>query len=337
MLTAVATGAIVAMVAQALGASSNVAFLACALATGAVQTIRAFLYKQVLRKRSRSVASFSPIRRSLVRGALAALGIFVLSLLRIPRIEAAILDRKLQQATSGSPPYEKANQLVKYAITDNIPINPKTLDTAKRQVTRDYASLTPALQESVKVTFGQLVVYEVYALTGVSLNIPVVLILLPHTYTMHASVFARSVAVVGEDAERSVVDVDFDYDPRLPAVYVFDPRRPAPSGDALVAHLAVGRQRENVFNPPALLAVQDKMQRIVVFDVRVSNLSQTLDDVFWVNVTFDRCRIAYQGGRFRMKSVTFIQCEFSTDNDQARSVLTYIEQHQGEPLTLAIG
>jgi hypothetical protein len=66
-------------------------------------------------------------------------------------------------------------------------------------------------------------------------------------------------------------------------------------------------------NPLFLLDVEQGASRIAVVNVHVADLSQVLDKVIWINVRFERCAIVCGGSGFKLRNVTFVECQFSFD------------------------
>src|SRR5216683_2236469 len=76
-----------------------------------------------------------PVRRYLLRAAFLSIGIFILAILRIPRIEAAAADRRLREMTSEDPlPFEKVDALINFAIQNRIPIRSDSITAAQVKV-----------------------------------------------------------------------------------------------------------------------------------------------------------------------------------------------------------
>lgn len=68
-----------------------------------------------------------------------------------------------------------------------------------------------------------------------------------------------------------------------------------------------------VLLPPASRLVTDGVR---VRDLTVKGASQTLDGIYWENVTFIGTRLRYDGGEISLHSVRFINCTFGMPSDE---------------------
>jgi hypothetical protein len=104
MYFSVAAGAVVGASAELFGASFEHAAIASVLTVGLVEILTAVRYVEPDRKAQRDIVAF-PIRRRLIHAAVSSAVVLVVALLRLPRAEARIVERKLTQASQnpGNP------------------------------------------------------------------------------------------------------------------------------------------------------------------------------------------------------------------------------------------
>jgi hypothetical protein len=341
ILISVAAGALAGMSLQLLNGSFALAVIACVAITVGIQFLRALTYKTaIVAKRkptNRATLPAPQVRRYLIQAAVSAAGFFVLVALRVSRIEAAVMDRKLREAIAGKPPYPKAYHLVRAAIQNDIPADPPSIDSAKRRAISGAleARLTPdELNKSVAPTLVQLEVYKLYALTGIKLNTAPVSVFFPSgTYRVGGSVKGDGVSLAGENRSTTIELVDFDNTPESPALFVYTNEM---RSDVVLGNMTALRRSDNISTAPAFVAAESGAFRVAVTDVTLSNLSQDLDTVIWVNTSFNRCRVTYRGGALEMNSVTFTDCVFSSAAGKGQLVLDKIRANGEKPMTLKV-
>jgi hypothetical protein len=162
---AIAVGAGSGMFSEWLGAPLKLAAVVCILVIGAVEIARAWQYAQPA-KRKRIVDADLPSasRRSLILAPVSTFLFIIVEFLPVPKIEAAVMDRRLQKATGGNPPYDKVDKLVTSAIHNEIPASPKSIDAAKHQVAQALTTdVAPAARESATGTLARLEGYKVFS------------------------------------------------------------------------------------------------------------------------------------------------------------------------------
>lgn len=330
-LLAVAVGAATLIICRLLGFTTNLSVVLTALATGTVEVGRAASYKPLSTRARRTRPASITTRRYVLRAIGSAAGLLLASMLRVPRIEAAILERRILKATSGSSSYDKAARLISYAYENDIPISKSVVDTAKRRLTQAY-SVAPQ-NSSIGTSLSQLIAYEVYRRTGLKLTLPANGVIAgPSPLKLWAgiSVPPWGAVFVGEGIASTTLEVLFDYSPDMkPAVMSLAQQQ----NDSAFTNFSVVRKGD-LITAPAFVLLDEGARTVVVLDVAVLNLSQTLDDVVWDNVTFDHCRVGYRGGRVHLGSVRFKNCEFIAENDKGRDLLNQLQTFGEQPVTL---
>ena len=351
-LISIVAGICVGTLLEASGATFKVAAISCILVIAAVEMARARLYTKPFEEESRALDLSSPTRRSFLLVPVSAALFIFFALIPTPRIEAAVLERRLRKLTGEVPlPFEKVDALINLAIQNNIHISEKTIAAAKHQVLRvaakesSYGNVTlpNAAPNAASATLGNLEAYTVHEVAAVSLRLSGVVLLAASTYVLHGPIYApSSVSQVGESREGVVLDVEFQPTDvpfnrmkTIPAVINYLP--PKMESDALIARqTAIGRS-VTLSDAPEFVhnAAEDQSHKLVVLQVTISSLRQTLDGLIWIGVVFDHCFITYQGGPIQLDGVTFRACEFSPPSSQAESkALDYIKSQEGNPVTL---
>jgi len=332
MVFSVVAGALAGAIAESAKAPGDAALGVCLLVVAVIELAGAFSYGRV-RKDNRRTAMVLPIRRYIVRAAVPAIGILVLSLLRIPNIEAAVVNRRLREITGEDPfPFEKVDELVNFAIQNRIPIPEKSIAAAQQRVLAAAGpSQSPFVPSPASKTFARLEAYTLYNVTDVRLHLSGAVLLQDRVFQFYAPVYEGSISVVGESRTTSIIDVKFQRTEEMAAALYF---APGMQSDALVARLgATGRVAPAEAPEFIRKAQQTSAYNVVALELNISNLRQTLDGFIWIDVVFDRCLIAYQGGAIHLQRVSFLNCEFSASDQEGEKLMDYIKSSGSAPVT----
>jgi hypothetical protein len=137
MLISIALAASAGAAAERLGASSVTSFIMCVAAAAIVETVGALTYvePQTSKRRALAIYRVEPTltRRGLLQGAVSAIILLFSSAIRVPRIAAAALERKLLQASSEPTLPESSRtavQVLARAKAARVEIAPTTLKKA---------------------------------------------------------------------------------------------------------------------------------------------------------------------------------------------------------------
>ncbi|HEY6765854.1 MAG TPA: hypothetical protein VI386_13875 [Candidatus Sulfotelmatobacter sp.] len=338
MVISVMAGAFVGTIAELYGASHKHAFMICFFMVAFIEFVAWPLgYTKIS-----PVASGSeglPIRRYVIRAALSSAAILFLALLRIPNIEAAYLGRKLLEMTNKDIPQpEKINALLDSAIENGIPIRDSGIEAAKRQMLRiaTAANSKPGApsRSPAADTVGHLEAYTLYEAAGVRLRLSSSVLFFPASVlSLDAPVFAQDLSSIGADPNATIINVRFKCTREMAAALNYGPNM---QSDALIGRLtATGR---NVTFPDAPEFVRklplSAPHAVAVVEITISDLRQTLDGIIWVNVVFERCSIAYQGGSLHIDRVIFRNCEFFASDNAGKQVLNALSLQDGRRVTL---
>jgi hypothetical protein len=137
MLLSVVAGAAVGMFSEWLNTPRVTSVSLCVLVIGAIEIGRAWRYVQPTEKKKRVDADLpSTIRRTLILTPVALLLFFVVAFLPVPRLEAAIIERKLKK--NAEHPYnpqsmkETSHTLI-HAEVENINLRPTVVESAGKK------------------------------------------------------------------------------------------------------------------------------------------------------------------------------------------------------------
>lgn len=332
------SGMVIGTILQAIGSSFRLTALVTLGTVGIVEIGRALTYERVAREIPTSTPAI-PLRRTLLLNALYAVVMLVLGLLRIPRAEARIVERRIEQASVGPPPFDNLDKLVQAAIQDDISINLGVLHAAQSRVLAARAgALSPQTKHSVSVSLSQLLGYEVYIRSGVKLRVPnVAVAALPYGYRFRAPVFPHpGQMLAGASREDTAIIVDLEDQQQLPetyrAAFVFKQM----TTDSILANFTATNQTPAPFSDPALV-LKYAPQKVVVLDVTAKGIRQPLDGIVWVSTNFENSTIVYAGGELRLQDVTFRDCQFVAKGESAAGTMDYLRSQGTNPVTLTRG
>jgi hypothetical protein len=258
------------------------------------------------------------------------------------------MDRRLRRATAGEPPYDKANALIDAALENGIPASPKAINAAKRHVESALKENLPSqIRQSVLATIVRLATYEAY--TRIDVRSSRVGLLLPAVlypisggglrfpaglYPISRTLVMGPILIEGDNRQLSQIHAAFDYSIGSPAVFRISAKT---EGHAIIGKLTVFRRVGKPSNAPELVGIDSPTNKVTVFDVSASNLSQNLARIIWLGVSFERCAIKYHGGPLWMADVSFTECTFDfASTETAQAVLAEIRAHGRQPITLVI-
>jgi hypothetical protein len=345
MLFSVFAGAVAGATAQLVGVSTNRAFEICVVIVAAFELGRALGYQRASQEKRTRTAVVLPLRRYAIRVAFSAFVVFILALLRIPHIEAAVIDRKLRKMTEEDPfPFEKVDALINLAIQNSIRIPEKSIAAAKRQALRAAVLNTKVPSASpASATLAHLEAYTLYDVAALRLRLSIVIFLPARTYVIYGPIHSPSSSNLGESRDGVILDVEFKstdvvfkHTNEMPAVMSYPEMR----SDALIARMtARGQSLAAVADAPEFVrkAPGDESYKLAVLDLTISNLRQTVDGLIWIDVLFDHCLITYQGGPIQLERVIFRDCNLSASTQAGAKVLDYIRSQGDKPVTLRAG
>jgi hypothetical protein len=133
-LLSIALAASAGAATELLGASPSVALTMCVVAAAIVETVGALTYKEPQTSKRRIYHAQSGFtRRALWQGARAAIALLIISEIRVPRVAAAALERKLLHASSEPTLLESSRtavQVLERAKAAGVELTPATLKKA---------------------------------------------------------------------------------------------------------------------------------------------------------------------------------------------------------------
>jgi len=266
-------------------------------------------------------------------GALAVAFVALAYFTGIPRMQAAIIDLRLQLLTARSTVYaayrppdqqlqthvQAINSIVETSSRNQIPVDPNLLVKAQIMLSNDLKA--PALSTKTKQAGWttaidlQSLAYTRMAQTGA---VPAVS---PRQIFNGPSYHFESPVVLDKDVyirgEHSVFTMDSQFVVRH-ATVVFD------SIDF------VGTTSE----PP--VEIWGAGSNAIVRDSIMRNVTQYLDGITWVDVRFEDSYIDYSGGPLRLRNVSFTNCKFLEPeffSTQGLELRKRIMESKGQPIS----
>lgn len=82
------------------------------------------------------------------------------------------------------------------------------------------------------------------------------------------------------------------------------------------------------------ISVPSHSKRVVVYDVRISYLTQELDRVEWLNVQFDHCKLLIGGDQFELEGVVFQDCLFEFAEGTPEALMSVLQNSRGAAVSL---
>jgi hypothetical protein len=128
---AIAMGAGTGMLSESLGASVTLSAVLCVSAIGIVEITRAWRYVQPAGERRAALDLPSATRRSLILVPVSALFLFILTLVPVSKVEAAVIERRLKESADNPFNPQNANDAEKtliHAETSNIKLRPNVVE-----------------------------------------------------------------------------------------------------------------------------------------------------------------------------------------------------------------
>jgi hypothetical protein len=135
MFVSILVGVSVGVVGQLAGYSFHAAVVASVLATGIVEIFGMLGYREPVHNDQQKLAAFS-VRRGMLRAVFASAAVALLSLLRVPEVEARMLERKLHQASvtpTDLQSIHEAQKILAVASNARIKIAPTTVEYAGKR------------------------------------------------------------------------------------------------------------------------------------------------------------------------------------------------------------
>jgi hypothetical protein len=167
---------------------------------------------------------------------------------------------------------------------------------------------------------------------GGRIEILVPLVYLPAgRYFLSGVVNAYQVSAVGDGQDKTYLLVNLEGRAGVPAVLNYSDGLLV---DVLVSDLTATSRDTVQKSERSFLSVVAGRSKIVVSNVVVQLLYQTLDRIVWVDVTFDRCTIFYGGDWLAMTNVEFTDCQFNFAEGIPKYVEARFENGRGRRVSM---
>jgi hypothetical protein len=170
---------------------------------------------------------------------------------------------------------------------------------------------------------------------AIDIKLPV-LSIPPGTYNIHLDELPLSfpnsaMSMAGAGPEQSVILLYGSGDFRRRAFLSYDS---SDSSDVLIYGLTFSTGMLGGRSGLAPLALLPGAPKVVISDVVIDSLSQTIDRAIWSDVEFRNCAITLSGDAFRLREVKFLNCDFEFTEGVPPDVRGMILGHSGEPISV---
>jgi hypothetical protein len=227
----------------------------------------------------------------------------------IPRIQAAIMDFRLERFTASStvyaayqPPDQQLqnhvrtiNSVVDTSSRNQIPVDPNLLVKARTVLLTDLSAPTLSAQTK-QAGWTAAIDLESFAYTRQA-QTGAITTVTPRDISTGDSYFFNGVTPIDNKSiyvkgDHSVFTVRGQFFINQ-SIVIFD------SIDF------VGSMSQDIF------VVRGDSSRVFVRDSIIKNVIQNLDHITWVDVQFENSQLLYRGGPLRLRNVTFTNCDLS--------------------------
>lgn len=263
--------------------------------------------------------------------------------LSVSKVQAAILNQRLERAASSIEPdrasslsnnqlktrFQKIASIASTSTQYKISANPDLVEKVKNNLEETIKSVNPSgdVRRSGVAAFVALVAYARANNVLIAVNVPT--ILLPHGETgnsMISQVPLKNGAVWWQGSAQGNAIWAIP-DPSLGAVF--------PVSHSSVVFNAVNF---NAFGMQRAFIGTDNESQVVIMNATIEGAAQKLDAIVWLNIKFKNSQIIYSGGPLYLGDVTFENCQFQFGSDtESQKVLAQIKEMGKQPVTLVSG
>jgi len=314
------------------------------LVMGLTLVVSLFAIFLSFRKDTASSRTYRLSQKERYGGLVACLILLSAPRLSISKVQAAIVNQRLERAASSIEPdkaaglpsnqlksaYQKIASIANTSIEYKIPANSDLVEKVKNNLEVTLKAANPGREDvrrSGVAAFIALVAYARFNNVLIAVNAPTVL--LPHGETgnyMLSQVPLKDGAVWWQgSAQGSAIFAILD--PSLGAVF--------PISHSSVVFNAVNF---NAFGMRRAFVETDDESQVVIMNATIEGATQKLDAIVWLNIKFKNSQIIYSGGPLYLGDVTFENCQFQFGSDtESQKVLIQIKEMGNQPVTLVSG
>src|SRR5579859_57767 len=276
-------------------------------------------------------------------GIAACLILLIAPKLGVSRVQAAIVNQRLESAASSVEPdkatglsnnqlrtrFQKIASIASTSMQYKISANPDLVAKVTNNLEETLRSVNPGedVRRSGVSAFVALVAYAHANNVLLAVNVPT--ILLPHGETgnsMISQVPLKNGAVwwQGSSQGNTIIAIP---EPSLGAVF--------PVSHSSVVFNAVNF---NAFGMRRAFVETDSESQVVIMNATIEGAAQKLDAVVWLNIKFKNSQIIYNGGPLYLGDVAFENCQLQVGSDpESQKALAQIKTAGNQPVTLVSG
>src|SRR6267143_2440748 len=266
--------------------------------------------------------------------------------LNVSKVQAAIVNKRLERAASSIEPdktaslpsnqlksaYQKITSIANTSIEYKIPANSDLVEKVKNNLEVTLKAVNPGREDvrrSGVAAFIALVAYARFNNVLIAVNAPTVL--LPHDQDQTGNYMLSQVPLKNGAVwwQGSVQGSTIFGMPEPSAEPVF------PVSHSSVVFNAVNF---NAFGMRRAFVGTDNESQVVIMNATIEGATQKLDAIVWLNIKFKNSQIIYSGGPLYLGDVTFENCQFQFGSDtESQKVLAQIKEMGKQPVTLVSG
>ena len=262
----------------------------------------------------------------------------------VSRVQAAIINQRLQKAVSSLEPdkaarlpntqlksrFQRVTSIADTSIQYKIPASPDVVEKLKNNLGGTLNAVSPG-QEDVRrsgvTAFVALVAYARANNVLLAVNVPT--ILLPHGETgnsLVSQVPLKNGAGWWQGSPQGNTII------AMPTP-ISEPVFPISHSSAVFNGVNF-----NAFGSGRPFVGTDNESQVAVMNATIQAASQKLDSIVWMDIKFQNSRIIYDGGPLYLGNVAFENCQFQFGSDpESQKVLAEIRGAANQPVTIASG
>jgi hypothetical protein len=278
-------------------------------------------------------------------GLVACLILLTAPRLNVSKVQAAIVNQRLEMAASSVEPdkatnlssnqlktrFQKITSIANTSMAYRIPASPELVEKVKNNLEATLKAANPGedVRRSGVSAFIKLVAYARFNNVLIAVNVPTILI--PHDQGQTGNYMLSQVPLKNGAVwwQGSVQGSTIFGMPEPSAEPVF------PVSHSKVVFNAVNF---NAFGMRRAFVETDNESQIVIMNVTIEGAAQKLDAIVWLNIKFKNSQIIYSGGPLYLGDVTFENCQFQFGSDpESQKVLAQVKAAGNQPVTLVSG
>jgi len=308
------------------------------------QTFESWQYKHVFVRNLTQLGALRISAKVKYAGAIACMILLSSSRLDVSKVQAAIINQRLERAASAIEPdktadlpssqlkarFQKISSIANTSLENKITANPDLVEKVRNNLAETLKTVNPSSEDARRsgvAAFVALVAYARYNNVAIALNVPT--ILFSHGETGNSMISQVPLKNGASWWQGSPEGNTIFAEPTPSAEPVF------PVSHARVVFNGIGFMGFGLGRP---FVGTDNESQVVIMNATVAGASQKLDSIVWVNIKFKTSRIIYSGGPLYLGETSFENCLFEFGSDPAsQKVLEQIKAAGNRPVTVVSG